>query len=1336
MSTVLFRRPPRRLGPQLPRGEVLLESPPEIPEQLPRGIGQLLMVLPMVCGVGAMAFLYAGRGGGAVTWIAGGLFGVSMLGMAVGTMGGQDGNRKAELDAERRDYMRYLGQVRRQVRRAAEQQRAAALWLHPAPDALWSVAASRRMWERRSTDDDFGQIRLAVGPQKLAIEVIPPETTPVEDLEPMSAIALRRFVQTYRAVPDLPIALSLRAFGRVSLRGGRDAVLGLARAALAQLVTFHSPDDVRIAVVAARDRQDRWDWVKWLPHAQYDPQVDGAGAARLVFESMADLEDLLGDELTGRARFNPAGKPLTTEAHLVVVLDGGEVPPACQLIGPGLTGTTVVDLSGAVPRDAGKWLLALSLTGDRVEVNQGNRTTPLGHADRLDSPAAEALARQLAPYRLSQQARADEPLARSTELPELLGVGDAAAVDPRRSWRQRPVRETLRIPLGMGPDGSVVELDLKESALDGMGPHGLIIGATGSGKSELLRTITAALAITHSSEELNFVLVDFKGGATFASLDALPHTSAVITNLADELPLVDRMHDALAGEMQRRQELLRSAGNYVSRYEYERARLAGEALAPLPSLLIICDEFSELLAAKPDFIDLFVQIGRLGRSLGVHLLLASQRLEEGRLRGLDTHLSYRIGLRTFSAVESRIVLGVPDAYELPNPPGHGYLKIDTQTMLRFRGAYVSGAYRPVGAVTPAGRAAVQRQVVPYSIYPVPLPDLPPEPDPDDGAAADSAESGKQTTMLDVIVDRLGLLSRGLSPPAHQVWLPPLGQPPTLDELLPELVTDRYRGLNAAAWPGTGRLIVPVGVVDRPFEQRRDPLLVELDGAAGNAVIVGGPRSGKSTLLRTMLASLALTHSAWEVQFMCLDFGGGALRSLDGLPHMSGVAGRRDTEAVRRTVAEATALLDEREARFAERGIESIGAYRRMRATGEVTDDPFGDVFLAVDGWGTLREEYDELEGRIARLAARGLGYGIHLAITANRWMEVRLNLRDLLGTRLELRLGEPGESEVDRRAAINVPAGSPGRGLTREKLHYLGALPRADSQPDAESVVDGTAEMVARVRQAWPYRPAPKVRLLPRRLPADELTKLVDAMEAQRPGAVPALGLPVGLNESHLAPVHLDFGTDPHLLVIGDVECGKTNLLRLLARTIVDKYTPEQARVVIADYRRGLLGAIGGDHQLGYAPSASVLVEMIGWIQDSMRQRLPGPDVTPEQLRGRTWWRGPELFLMIDDYDLVATPGNNPLSPLMELLPQARDIGLHMLITRRAGGAARGMFEPMIQRLRELDAPALLMSGKPDEGALIGNVKLTSQPAGRGTLIRRSDGVQLIQTAWSPADPE
>ena len=247
------------------------------------------------------------------------------------------------------------------------------------------------------------------------------------------------------------------------------------------------------------------------------------------------------------------------------------------------------------------------------------------------------------------------------------------------------------MPVGVDDAGAPVALDLKESAQGGSGPHGLCIGATGSGKSELLRTLVLGLVATHSSAELNLVLVDFKGGATFLGLGGLPHVSAVITNLADELHLVDRMADALEGELTRRQELLRAAGNLTGVAEYAAARrTGGRDLPPLPALLVVVDEFSELLAQRPELVDLLGTIGRLGRSLGIHLLLASQRLDEGRLRGLDSHLSYRIALRTFSAAESRAVLGVPDAHRLPPAPGSAFLATGTGELVRFRAAYVSG----------------------------------------------------------------------------------------------------------------------------------------------------------------------------------------------------------------------------------------------------------------------------------------------------------------------------------------------------------------------------------------------------------------------------------------------------------------------------------------------------------------------------------------------------------------------------------------------------------------------------------------------------------------------
>jgi S-DNA-T family DNA segregation ATPase FtsK/SpoIIIE len=1320
VSTVIIKRPPRQPSPELPSGEVILEPPPEAPQATGKGWSRMMMIMPMAAGAAGMGLMMGGQRGGPLAYVAGGMYGVSILGMIAAQLTSSGGQSKSDMIEARRQYMRKLSRLRTGVRNTIRQQREAMFYRHPDPGALWSTAASARLWERRRTDGDFAVVRIGLGPQELATPLVPPQTRPVDELEPLCATALRRFVTTYSIVPDLPVAMALRGFSRVHVTAPvpspDDAVRAMIRALLAQLTTFHAPDDVLVAFCVSDERRAHWEWAKWLPHALHPGKTDAVGRVRLVAPTVTALEAMLDDVLASRSRFNPAAPP-SDGLHLVVVIDGGDTMGSDHLMTEGgVEGVTLLDISNPPPRILDQSTIVLTIAGDgTMSSTTMDGTAVIGPADALDLVQAEALVRQLSPLRLSAISVGDQPLTGELGLAELLDVGDPYEFDLAKTWAARPNRDRLRVPIGVGPDGRPVELDLKESAQEGMGPHGLLVGATGSGKSELLRTLVLALAITHNSEILNFVLVDFKGGATFATLDRLPHTSAVITNLADDLALVDRMLDAISGELMRRQELLRQAGNYDSQRDYERARAAGVPLVPLPSLLIVCDEFSELLSAKPDFIDMFVQIGRVGRSLGVHLLLASQRLEEGRLRGLDTHLSYRVGLRTFSSMESRSVLGVPDAYELPRSPGHGYLKTGTESLVRFKAAYVSGTYRRGVSSRQGGDGRQGAQIHPYSTW-YQAPRVDPEAEAAPEAKPEDDILGQ--TLLSVMVERL----ENAGVPAHQVWLPPLSEPPTLDQLLPALEVVEHRGLTTSGQDLLGALQGFVGIVDQPYQQRRDLLRLDLAGAAGSVVVVGGPQSGKSTLVRTLLASLALSHTPTEAQFYCLDFGGGSLTALRDLPHVGGVATRRDVNHVRRTIAELQTLLATREQVFAANGIDGMTTYRRLKREGQFAEDQFGDAFLVVDGWLSLRQEFEDLEPVVTDLANRGLSYGIHLIGTCGRWMDLRPAARDSFGTKLELRLGDPADSAIHRQTAVNVPERTPGRGLTPNALHFLAGLPRIDGQQDPDNLSDGVSKMVQAVRNEWSGEPAPRVRLLPAQLP-------YQALPMARHGEA---GLPIGIAESDLQPVYVDFRTEPHFLLFGDVECGKSTFLRSLARAITDRHRPAEARIMLVDYRRSLLGSIETEHLIGYGSSGEVTTGLIDQVLTVMRERLPGPDVTPDQLRNRSWWKGPDLYLLVDDYDLVATGPVNPLAPLLDFLAQGRDIGLHLIVTRRVGGASRAMFDPVISRIRDLASPGMVMSGPRDEGALIGTVKPQALPPGRGWLVTRRGGAQLVQLAWLP----
>ncbi|MGW7363002.1 type VII secretion protein EccCa [Streptomyces sp. NPDC054841] len=1319
MSQIVVKRPPRSLPPEVPTEELTLESPPELPRGQQESM--LMQLLPML-GMGSSVVFFFMPNAHPFMRIMGILMLVSTVAMAIAQLVRFRKGTQGQIADVRRDYLKYLAQTRRTVRRTARRQRDAQLYLHPSPEQLWSVVAEgSRVWERRVGDKDFGQVRVGLGAQQLATPLIAPDTAPVDELEPLCAGAMQQFLAVHGSLDGLPMAVSMRAFYHVTVSGEPESAHAAARALVSQLVTLHSPEDLMVAVVAAPGAVARWDWTKWLPHTQVPGQIDGAGTKRLFGDDLGELEELLRSRLDGRPRFGRDSQPVLDQPHIVVVLDSdslrGLVPPdSLFAAAEGLQGVTIVEVvQGELDEPRGG--LSVVVRPGRLRLESGAGVAYEGLPDGISLPAAEALARQLAPLRMGG-GDDDEPLLANLDFTDLLNLGDAASVDVARTWRPRSTAERLRVPIGVGEDGQPVMLDLKEAAQEGMGPHGLCVGATGSGKSELLRTLVLGLAVTHSSETLNFVLADFKGGATFAGMSQMPHVAAVITNLSDDLTLVDRMGDAIRGELQRRQELLRSAGNYANIHDYEKARAAGAPLEPLASLVLVIDEFSELLTAKPDFIDMFIQIGRIGRSLGVHLLLASQRLEEGKLRGLDTYLSYRIGLRTFSAAESRTAIGVPDAYHLPSVPGSGYLKFGTDEMTRFKAAYVSGTYRTDRPRLSADQLPIERRPAVFTAAPVPV--VYAAPDPAYLAASrDSEDDALADTVLDVIVRRL----EGQGVPAHQVWLPPLDQAPSLDQLLPGLAQTADRGLTATEYTRPGGLVVPLGLIDKPFEQRREVLYRDFSGAAGHMMVVGGPQSGKSTLMRTMISSFSLTHTPHEVQFYALDFGGGGLASLADLPHVGGVASRLDPERVRRTVAEVAGVLNRREEFFRAHSIDSMATYRRKRAAGELPSEAWGDVFLVIDGWGGFKNDYEGLEPVVADLAARGLGYGIHVVITAARYMEVRAALKDQMLGRLELRLGDVMDSEFDRKVAANVPTGVPGRGQVPEKLHFMGALPRIDGSSSSGDLAEGTQAFVQAVKAGWTGPAAPGVRLLPRMLRADQLPKGFE---------FPQHGIAIGIDETNLEPVFVDFETDPFFLIFGESESGKTNLLRLMAKQIAERYSPDEAKIVVGDYRRTLLGSLPESHLLEYAPMAGSMQTHMEALAGVFSRRQPPDNVTPQQLRDRSWWTGPRVFIIVDDYDLVSTSAGNPLGPLAEYLPFARDTGVRFIIARNSAGASRSMYEAFMQRIKELGAQGVVLSGDPSEGDLIGNVRPHAMPPGRGYFASRRRGASLVQIGRLP----
>lgn len=1322
-----YHRPARTYPDPVPTAPIVIAAPPIAASAQKAPLLQALLPVLGSLSLVAFAIVYDNP---LFFVIAGALAGLSLVtALALRFQQGRAAKRERKANAER--YAAHLAERERELAAVATAQRAADQRLYPDPASLWaSLNAREHLWERRREDRDFCHVCVGRGDVPLAAPVeLDLGHNPLVEHEPDLLARARELLDAYATLSLAPVVVDLASLGSVAVSGQPAKARALVHALILQLAAASAPDDVRIVAHFPAEAADQWDWLKWLPHTR----ASGAGlradedTAPVATDLTSDpdvlaalLEEVVrprAEQLARDQEVNPNAAAVSSQ-HVVVVLAGFDptgpvalLPVMEEVLRDGaelhMTTLCLLDDPSQAP----------SRVGARIDVSEAGwlsfrESGPEGSAQReilaeaAEPPLCDAVARTLAPIRLGNR-RGRTDTVESDRLLDLLGLGGPEGVDPSRTWARRTGTDLLRVPFGVRVDGEPVELDLKESAEDGMGPHGLLVGATGSGKSELLRTLVTALAITHPPDLLNFVFVDFKGGAAFADLAALPHTAGIITNLQRDLTMVDRMYDALFGEQERRQQLLLDAGNLddIRAYQAKLAEDGRDRPEAMPYLLIVVDEFGELLASRPDFLDLFVTVGRTGRSLGMHLLLASQRLDEGRIRSLEGHLRYRICLRTFSPEESQSVLGTRDAFGLPPLPGLGYFKVDN-SYTRFKSALVTAPWRPTVATEPA--PAVIR---PFETAPDGQPEIAPAP-----VAAAAADDGADSEMQ-VAITAMTAEEAPAVPPAHQVWLPPLPEALPLDAVI---------GAEAVKEP-LGWLRIAVGLLDRPREQTQESLVLDFSGAGGHLAIVGAPQTGKSTLLRTIVAGFALTHSPDDVQVYGIDLGGGGLHALEGLPHVGSITSKSDRDKIERTVREMSALIEQRALDFRRHGIDSIAEYHRRRHAGELPDARYGEVFLIVDNWALLRQEFEDLETEIAEVVSGGLHYGVHVIVASNRWADIRAAVRDNIGGRLELRLNDPLESEVDRKVAETLPEGVAGRGLTRAALHFQAALPRIDGQEDAVGLPAALEQLIEAA--AWPSAaPAAPIRMLPFRVSPSDLAD---------PEKDPVAGVAIGLEEFGLEPVHVDLGKgDPHFLVFGDAECGKSNLLRVWIEAVKNRYVPEEMQLAVVDFARSLLDVADGPHIRGYAVTPQMATDMATELTTELTTRLPTAELTREELMARRWWSGPEVTLIVDDYDLVASPAGNPLGGLVDLLAQGRDIGFHVLIARRVGGSARSAYEPFFQRVRELGSPGLIMDGDPQEGILLGNQKALPLPPGRGFLVRRQRRTALVQTVLLDPVPQ
>jgi S-DNA-T family DNA segregation ATPase FtsK/SpoIIIE len=1220
---------------------VVLPEPP--PEPQKASFPVLALVAPVLIGV-LMAVLL--RQPAYLAFVA--LSPIMMVGNVVTERHrGKRGYRQRVADFEQRHE-----QARKELATACQAELAYRRHVHPDPASLLLIATapSRRLWERQQDDDDFLALRLGTGAVRWG--------TGQQDAE--------------MSLKDAPVTLSLPECGAVGITGRAADTRALARAMLLSAAVLHSPRDVTITVLTTSDTEADWDWLRWLPHARQPESHPGLARvgndAESTRQRLAELTAVLDNRrpgtLAGRA---PARREITD----IVVLDGSyQLRMSFDLAtllreGPaaGLYFLCLDESAAQLPAECRQAVVQLANDYGSVLatlLRPGGEHDGIA-ADAVSPAVCETAARALAPV-VDVGGRSA-----AGSLPSAVRFHDAAGLEPldprqiRARWAAGG--RTTQAFLGLRADGPFV-LDLAQ------GPHLLVAGTTGSGKSELLQTLVSSLAVANRPDAMNFVLIDYKGGAAFRAFRTLPHTAGMLSDL-DEF-LVERALVSLRAELQRRKAVLdRADKTNIQRYWDALPGLPGSD--PLPRLVIVVDEFAVMAEQLPEQLASLIDIGRQGRSLGIHLVLATQRPAGVVTADLRSNINLRIALRVASPEDSRDVIDTVDAARIPaeGSAGRAYARLGDSRPVAFQSARIGG-------LRPGARQAQAPAAVPLSWadlgYPRPGAERAGPGLSQAGQPADDA-----VTDLSVLVDAISAAARDEPARQRPPWSTPL--PATL--AAPELAT---------LWPpGPDPLRVRYGLLDRPNEQRQIPAVLDI-ARGGHLLVAGAPQSGRSTVLRTLAGALVAAVNPDEAHLYVLD-GGGALAALSALPHCGAVVTAAEPDRVERLLGRLTAELSARTRMLAAGGHGDLAEYRAAQPPDR--RPPFLLVFVdKYDAFLTALEHIDggRLLGELQRLIRDGLATGIRVVATGDRTL-LTGRLGGLVEQKLVLRMADRTDFALAGLHSRAIPRDMPnGRGflLPGGDLLQVASL-SAQGQGAAENQALRDLARRAATGTSRPFR-------------VDPLPMTISMTDALRlPGDGP--GLLAGVGGDELSQIRVE---SPGLLVIGPPGSGRSTALAIQAASLTRAGTP---LVLVTPRRSSLTGRLD-----------PVLLHLTATDADAV-------DRLTAALAGVT-----EAAIVVDDAELLTdTPLGNELTACCRRI---RDSGHRLLASAAADGSfgLRGLVPELAKTKCGLVlAPASTTDGSVLGARLPASVFAPGVTL-RGALIHHGRITAVQVPAW-PDDP-
>lgn len=1164
------------------------------------------------------------------------------------------------------------------------------------------IDRSPSIWERIPQDADFLKIRAGIGTVPSGFDVSFPKREGIEK-DPLVEKA-NELAERFSTIPNAPALMDLNKYRVVGLVGNEEDLKGFCRALVTQIVTHHSPDEVKLAAFMSKMQTGEWDWLRWLPHVWDDKR-----SGRFLFQDgsyQAQVLEQLHSLLQRRLWMKEKEQAIPFFVCFLPYIDMLEHEPILPLLmkeGDAIGATSIVlaERRDLLPKEC---QLVVELHGDEAVMRSTNVTggsagasyakpkdeVPYVQAfkpDRMSAGEADHFARMAAPYRVKTSS-ADEVVNVLT-LFDLYGIQKIDELDVAGKWEEHRYPNTLPFPVGVRGGMKPVVMNLHDKIeRKGHGPHGLMAGTTGSGKSEVIQSMIASLAVQYHPHDLALMLIDYKGGGMSNTFADLPHVIATITNLEEE-GLIERSKVSLKAELNRRQKLFVAAGNVQHIDEYYKTEWRSKE--PLPHLFIVIDEFAQLKKDQPEFMSELVSIAAIGRTLGVHLLLATQKPGGVVDDKIWSNSRYRVCLRVQDEGDSREMLKISDAAYITTP-GRGYLQVGSNEVFELVQFAWSGApYDPNKSVRQSSFSAYRLGLDGgRSKIANPLEGASAGLERSSGGKATGLEEKQLSVLIRYVADycRHAGIERLPGP-----WLPPLPSYLTLDQI-PES-------------PEIGdKIIYPtVGLVDDVANQTQFPLRIDIE--SGNWVVFGMPGTGKTTFIQTLLYSIAGNCTPDDIHIYALDFGR-MLKDYLLMPHTGDIILDEEEEKLVRMVALLEEELSSRKILFAETGVKSRLAYCAD------TNQKLPAFFVIIDGYVNFKKQYEALHDKLEVLFREGSSYGIYFLLTANRVSDIYDKVRSNFPNAVSFLLSDAGDYHYAVGRLGKNPADLPeGRGFIK------GHMPPYEFQTalSVDGVNESTrAKLVKEYFQQldanWKGTRPTSIRVLPDTIPLEEIWSA---------GASGDKGTMIlGLQVANLREFSWSMEEGPYFIIGGRMESGKTSMLMTLGITASRHFSPEELHLFLFDIRRsspGLSSLRDLAHTRGFASDERALEKILSELNQEIERRVQA-EIPAVGL--------PRLMLLIDDADVMAKriSSNYALTEKLEYIARyGREYGVYII----AAGQANDMNQNWDAWLKEVKSAQIgwLLGTTDLTEAQLFNIKIPYEqsgkmlPPGEGFYIKR-----------------